>query len=401
MANVVVAPGAVQRAIDLWFQPDWSSDSTHLIYADGRIRKYYPSSGGTSLLANLDSDFPTYSPDNRYITYGIPYLRRMNSNNTGHVTLTSDSAAFMSWSSLGDKIAYSRWYDNGSPWPDIYGVYVVGYDGSGRRQVSSGYDEQPRWQPAPIAFSVAGQVKDTNGAGIPGVTISAGGSYVTTTDVNGHYTLSGVAAGAYTITPSRSGHAFCPGNLKVTVSADLSGQDFTGFGASATLGFCPNPEGYKFSNSDSGWGSFPISAYDYRRIDLITMFGQDKVCVMTGDICWIKPQANLWHVQASLSMNAGHCDGMASTSLRFFKGLDVPAQFNLTAHTPHELALSDARRHIAYYFVEQLTEPVKAYKEQIRQNPPSVILDRDYCGRLLSRVGPAKFSYVFVPAGRG
>ncbi len=376
LANVVVAPGGVQRAMDVWFQPDWSGDSTHLIYADGRIRKYYPSNGSTSLLASLDSNFPTYSPDNRYIAYGIPYLRRMNSNNTGHVTLTSDSVGFMSWSSLGDKIAYSRWYGNGSPWPDIYGVYVIGSDGSGRRQVSSGYDEQPRWQPAPITFSVAGQVKDANGAGIPGVTISAGGGYATMTDVNGYYTLSGVAAGAYTITPSKSGHAFCPGTLKIAVSSDVSGQDFTGFGASVTLGFCPNPAGYKFSNSDSGWGIFPVSAYDYRRIDLITMFGQDEVCVMTGEICWIKPQANLWHVEANIRMNAGHCDGMASTSLRFFKGLDVPAHFNLNAQTPHDLALSDARRHIAYYFVEQLTDPVAAYKEQIRQNPPSVILDQ-------------------------
>ncbi len=376
MANAVVSLGGLQRLIDEWLQPDWNKDSTHLIYDSGKIRKYYPATGSSTLLSSVAPDFPTYSPDNQYIVYGSPSLRRMNNNNTGNVSLTSDKAAFMDWSHLGDKIAYTRWYDNGTPWAGIYGVYVIGYSGSGRRQVSSGDDESPRWQPPVASYSVSGRVTTPSGSGISGVTLSTDKGQSVITDANGNYTLSGIGAGTYTVTPSRSGYAFCPGNRKIEVSSNVAGQDYTGFEANVVLGFCPNSDGYKFSNSDSSWGSFPVSAYDYRRIDLISMFGQDAVCVMTGEICWIKPQANLWHVQANLAMNSGHCDGMTSTSLRFFKGLDLPASFNSYAYTPNNLNLGDVRHHVAYYFVKQLTDPVGAYKEQVRQNTPSAILDQ-------------------------
>ena len=227
-----------------------------------------------------------------------------------------------------------------------------------------------------VTYSISGRVTNASGAGISGVTVWANSSINVTTDSSGNYTLTGLAAGAYTIRPSRSGYAFCPTDRSVTVSPNVSNQDFVGFGATVTLGFCPNPNGYNFSNADGGWGSFPFSAYDYGYTDLIRMFGQDDVCWMTGPVCWVKPQADLWHLQANLAMNGGHCEGMASTSLRFFKGLDQPSTFKPNATTAHELGLGDTRRHIAYYFIEQLTDPVLAYKNQMRQNAPSVILNQ-------------------------
>jgi VCBS repeat-containing protein len=139
----------------------------------------------------------------------------------------------------------------------------------------------------------------------------------------------------------------------------------------ADLGFRPNPDGYDFDNYG---GNFPWGSYDFGYDELIRMFGQDDVCWMVGSVCLVKPSADWWHFQANRAMNGGHCDGMASTSLRFFKGLDNPSDFQNGANTTHDLQLNNTRRHIAYYFVEQLTDPVRAYKQQIRQNSPSVIL---------------------------
>jgi len=56
-------------------------------------------------------------------------------------------------------------------------------------------------------------------------------------------------------------------------------------------------------------------------------------------------------------MNGGHCDGFTTTSLRFFKGLNNPADFQTGANTTHDLQLGNARRHIAYYWVLQVPNP--------------------------------------------
>ncbi|HEU4752717.1 MAG TPA: fibronectin type III domain-containing protein, partial [Armatimonadota bacterium] len=75
-------------------------------------------------------------------------------------------------------------------------------------------------------FSISGTIT-LNGSGLAGVTVSAGGSSATT-GVNGTYTIPGVAAGTYAVTPSRSGHLFTPTSQNVTVtSANVSGINFT------------------------------------------------------------------------------------------------------------------------------------------------------------------------------
>jgi len=84
-------------------------------------------------------------------------------------------------------------------------------------------------QPEPTTHSISGRVTDTNSNPIVSVTISAGGGIsTTTTDGNGDYTLSGLAAGTCTITPSKSGYTFSPASRTVSVPPDATGQDFTG-----------------------------------------------------------------------------------------------------------------------------------------------------------------------------
>ena len=76
-----------------------------------------------------------------------------------------------------------------------------------------------------MKFSSVSPSRNTSaGAGINGVNVS-NGSTSTTTSSTGAYTLSGVANGTYTLTPSLSGYTFSPVNRSVTVSsANVTGS---------------------------------------------------------------------------------------------------------------------------------------------------------------------------------
>jgi hypothetical protein len=70
-------------------------------------------------------------------------------------------------------------------------------------------------------FSISGN------AGTASATVSTG-AVSTTADASGNYTLSGLANGTYTVTPSKSGCTFSPVNASVTVSgANVTGRNFT------------------------------------------------------------------------------------------------------------------------------------------------------------------------------
>jgi len=73
-------------------------------------------------------------------------------------------------------------------------------------------------------------------------------------------------------------------------------------------------------------------------------------------------------------MSGGHADGFASTSLRFFKDLDDPSNFKLGAISIQELELVDARRHLAYYQVEQYTEPLANARWHSTLDTPAGVL---------------------------
>lgn len=217
-----------------------------------------------------------------------------------------------------------------------------------------------------------GSINPTTGAyspiGNPGAVIGdTGGLAIDPNDGKIYATFEGTG-GFYTIDKS-TGHA-----TLISINNVDFGLAFAPIiGIEADLGFRPNPDGYNFDNYGN---NFPLGNYDFGYNELIRMFGQDDVCWMVGSVCFVKPSADWWHYQANRAMNGGHCDGMASTSLRFFKGLDNPSNFQNGANTTHDLQLGNTRRHIAYYFVEQMTNPVMAYKQQIRQNSPSAILEQ-------------------------
>ena len=84
-------------------------------------------------------------------------------------------------------------------------------------------------------YSISGQVTDGDSNPISGVTIFDDAGHTTATDSDGCYTLSGLAAGTYTLTPSKSGWTFSPATRTVSVPPDATGQDFTGSGPTLTL----------------------------------------------------------------------------------------------------------------------------------------------------------------------
>ncbi|MBI5076188.1 MAG: hypothetical protein HZB62_13620 [Nitrospirae bacterium] len=93
--------------------------------------------------------------------------------------------------------------------------------------------------PAASTFSISGTVRTAGGGigvggglGTPvaGVTITLGGAATGTTTTNalGVYTLTGLANGNYTVTPSLAGFTFTPVNRAVIINnANMTGQNFT------------------------------------------------------------------------------------------------------------------------------------------------------------------------------
>jgi hypothetical protein len=63
-------------------------------------------------------------------------------------------------------------------------------------------------------------------AGTTGATVTAG-SASATSDASSNYTISGLAAGTYTVTPSKTGCTFSPTSQSVTVGPNATGKNFT------------------------------------------------------------------------------------------------------------------------------------------------------------------------------
>lgn len=82
-------------------------------------------------------------------------------------------------------------------------------------------------------YAISGTVTNSAGTGIAGVTVG-NGTVSATTSSTGAYTLSGLANGTYTLTPSLSGYTFSPVSQSVTVNgASVTGRNFTGTATSS------------------------------------------------------------------------------------------------------------------------------------------------------------------------
>jgi len=90
-------------------------------------------------------------------------------------------------------------------------------------------------------------------AGTPGATLTAGTKSALSDSLN-NYSITGLANGTYTVTPTKSGCTFSPLSLSVTVSgANVTGKNFTASCSSGTTLFSNGFE------SSSGWATVQVS----------------------------------------------------------------------------------------------------------------------------------------------
>jgi WD40 repeat protein len=92
--------------------------------------------------------------------------------------------------------------------------------------------ETPQPQPTSTpsiteTYTIAGIVMDDEETPVADVLISNGQGQDVTTDATGSYSLSNVAAGTYTLTPSKTGCTFVPTSLEITVPPDAANLRFT------------------------------------------------------------------------------------------------------------------------------------------------------------------------------
>ena len=79
-----------------------------------------------------------------------------------------------------------------------------------------------------LTYTIAGQVSDGGGQPMAGVTVADDADKSALTDSSGAYTLSGLTAGTYTLTASKSGHSFTPSSRTVTLPPSATGAGLVG-----------------------------------------------------------------------------------------------------------------------------------------------------------------------------
>jgi hypothetical protein len=203
------------------------------------------------------------------------------------------------------------------------------------------------WRFSVRQASISGRITDANGNGISGITVSDNAEHNASTDTSGNYTLTGLSAGSYTLTPSKSGYTFCPRSRPTTVSANQSNQNFSGSASGTDLGFCPEPDGFKFANKQL-WRTWPMFEQFY---------GPDQVRQADGSICGT---AQLYFNQTYRGVaNGWSCFGFTLGSLHSYQNRSQPnagpyaiAHYDRLYDQTESSQLTDP---IAYYSGAQLS----------------------------------------------
>jgi hypothetical protein len=222
-------------------------------------------------------------------------------------------------------------------------------------------------------YTISGHISDTNGAAIPGVSVSYGGLGPVMTDSNGLFTITGLITGTYTLTPTLAAYKFSPASRAVTVPPDTGNVDFTGTQSGVGLTYRPDRDGYRFGNS-----SIKTSRLYFTSDDLGRMFGASVVCQSTilGH-CILTQSAQMWYDNLFRGdLLSAYCDGMSVTSLRFYERIDSPSDFQFGAEYTHDLiSYVSTIRNLAYFQVLQKSPQVAAeiHHARLTQTPNDVL----------------------------
>jgi len=112
----------------------------------------------------------------------------------------------------------------------------------------------------PISYFISGWVRDTNGNGVGGVSVSIGGTTVTT-EAGGYYHRSGLSSGTYQVVPSKAGYTFNPVSRSATVNnSDVTDISFiaSGSGGGGGTPISYTISGYVKNHSGAGVSYIPI-----------------------------------------------------------------------------------------------------------------------------------------------
>lgn len=121
---------------------------------------------------------------------------------------TSSSYICRPYGSTGNETCTATNPSAGRWWLGVYGYAAASYSVTATVQTAA------------VTYSIGGS------AGTSGATVTAG-TKAATSDTSNNYSITGLAAGTYTVTPSKSGCTFSPTSLSVTVGPNATGKSFT------------------------------------------------------------------------------------------------------------------------------------------------------------------------------
>lgn len=121
---------------------------------------------------------------------------------------TSSSYVCRPYTSSGNETCTATNPTAGRWWLGVYG-YAAG-----------SYSVTATVQTATTTYSISGS------AGTSGATVTAG-TRSATSDASGNYTITGLAAGTYSVSASKTGCTFSPTSISVTVGPNATGKSFT------------------------------------------------------------------------------------------------------------------------------------------------------------------------------
>jgi Tol biopolymer transport system component/pimeloyl-ACP methyl ester carboxylesterase len=222
-SRITYMRASVTEALCQWNWDVWVMD------ADGSNQERVT----TRLNADL---YPNWTPDGTEIVYAscdnwIDFdLYAVNPDTGAERQLTSwlwDNEWGAVYSPDGDYLAFNTDVDGNT---EIYVAPAAGGTAFNLTQ-NNADDLAASWasQAAPETYSISGHVRDDASNPIPGVTISDDKGHTMLTNIEGEYTLSGLASGNYILTPSKIGYQFVPDTLAVSVPPSATDQTFTGF----------------------------------------------------------------------------------------------------------------------------------------------------------------------------
>ena len=232
-----------------------SLDTEHHNYWDIFVAKLNPTGNNLVYATFLGGDGPDYGGGITVDSNGTAYVTGSVGSSDFPVTPGAFDTTFSgNWdifvaklNSTGSDLVYATFL-GGSDYEEAYSIaidgggnaYVTGFTRSSDFPVTPGAFDTTYNGGLYVAFvaklymgseittySVSGRVRDAWGAGISGVTISAGTVGSATTDAQGDYILN-LSAGTHVLRPSKLNYTFTPDAITIDLTTNRSGANFRG-----------------------------------------------------------------------------------------------------------------------------------------------------------------------------